>query len=253
MCPRWRTIASRKAVAVLAIAAAATIAPLGAVSAQGLFEFLFGGLRPPPPPPQMRPHAAFRELFRIPLDRPPPRDSIRSSSGPRSAFCVRLCDGRYFPIQGHRRASAVEQCNALCPASPTKIFTGGNIKYAVASDGRRYADLDNAFVYRQRFVAGCTCNGASAAGVARVPATEDPTLRPGDIIATNSGLAYYHGGTRHSQAGFTPIDQARMSKGMREHLAEVKVRPQLPSVRETTGATPAESADTASPVEPPRQ
>ena len=55
-------------------------------------------------------------------------------------------------------------------------------------DGSRYADLDNAFVYRKKLVAGCTCNGRDPFGLARVDVNTDPTLRPGDIVATKTGL-----------------------------------------------------------------
>ena len=74
---------------------------------------------------------------------------------------MRLCDGRYFPIQARRNVSAAEQCNSFCPASATKIFAGGGIEHAVSGDGKRYADLPNAYLYRKRLVPGCTCNGKS--------------------------------------------------------------------------------------------
>jgi hypothetical protein len=35
------------------------------------------------------------------------------------------------------------------------------------------------------------------------PVADDPTLRPGDIVATNAGLMAYNGGTNGST--FTPI------------------------------------------------
>jgi hypothetical protein len=233
-----------------------SIAAPAPASAQGLFDFLFGNRPPPPPPPpppQVRGFAPFDELFRPPVHRREQRTAIRSANGPYAAYCVRLCDGRYFPIQGHRRASAVEQCSSLCPASETQLFSGSSIDRAVASNGRRYSDLDNAFVYRERLVPGCTCDGVSAVGVARVPVTDDHTLRHGDIVATNSGLSVYSGTDNHRQAAFTPVDQARMSKGLRDHLAEVKVRPQLPAASATTGAAPAQPADATSSVEPARR
>ena len=38
------------------------------------------------------------------------------------AYCVRLCDGRYFPIQRHANASPAQLCSAFCPAAKTQVF-----------------------------------------------------------------------------------------------------------------------------------
>ncbi len=78
-------------------------------------------------------------------------------------------------------------CSAFCPASQTKIYSGGSIDQAVGPDGRPYRELATAFVYREKIVAGCTCNGKDAFGLVNTPVDEDPTLRAGDIVATNIG------------------------------------------------------------------
>jgi len=75
-------------------------------------------------------------------------------------------------------------CEALCPASSTKVFRGGDISRAVATDGLRYAGLDKAFVYRKRIVIDCTCNGRDAFELASFDIDRDLTLRAGDVIAT---------------------------------------------------------------------
>ena len=48
-----------------------------------------------------------------------------------------------------------------------------------ASNGARYADLDNAFVYRQKIVEGCTCNGKDSFGLARIDVACRPDLAAG--------------------------------------------------------------------------
>ena len=58
---------------------------------------------------------------------------------------------------------------------------------AVAPNGARYADLDQAFAYRDKTVPNCTCNGKDGLGLARIERPRDPTLRPGDIVATDDG------------------------------------------------------------------
>src|SRR5205823_234625 len=132
----------------------------------------------------------------------------RSESGPSAggvAYCVRLCDGRHFPIQRSSGANAAQVCNSFCPATRTKIFSGGAIDRAVASDGTRYNELPNAFVYRERLVADCTCNGKDPVGLVTTTVNDDPTLRHGDIVANESGLVAYTGGGRRN-AEFTPVD-----------------------------------------------
>ena len=111
-----------------------------------------------------------------------------SGTGRAVAYCVRLCDGRYFPIQRHANANPVQLCNAFCPAAKTQVFNGSQIDHAYAGNGARYADLDNAFVYREKIVDGCTCNGKDSFGLARIDVASDPTLRPGDIVATGDNV-----------------------------------------------------------------
>ena len=105
------------------------------------------------------------------------------------------------------------------------VFSGGKIDTAVAPNGTRYADLDNAFAYRDKVSDSCSCNGKDGLGLARVESSGDPTLRPGDIVATNDGLASYAG--RNRTAEFTPIGTS--SSEWARRLSEVKVRPAPPS------------------------
>ena len=211
--------------------------PITAASGQGLFEFLFGGYRPPPPPlpaPMIRSYAppSYPERYhdrssdgddgrRVGGDRA--RESGRSG-GSRVAYCVRHCDGRYFPLREHNGTSASEMCNAQCPAASTSLFYGRAIDDARDRQGRAYADLENAFVYRERVVNSCTCNGKSSFGLAHIAVTDDPTLRKGDIVATGSGLMVYNGEAKDSQASYTPIDRAKVAKSVREQLAGVEVK-----------------------------
>jgi hypothetical protein len=162
------------------------------VSAQGLFDTLFNGERYAPrrAPSTYVPRGA--NSYAEPSsssgwgqDRPVPPPA---SSGRAVAYCVRLCDGRYFPMQRHANATSIQLCSAFCPAAKTQVFNGSEIDHAVAASGARYADLDNAFVYRQKIVPGCTCNGKDAFGLAKIDVASDPTLRPGDIVATGDNV-----------------------------------------------------------------
>ena len=54
--------------------------------------------------------------------------------------------------------------------------------------GSAMRDLDNAFVYRKKVVEGCSCNGKASFGLARIDVAADPTLRPGDVVATGDNV-----------------------------------------------------------------
>jgi hypothetical protein len=158
----------------LAIAAVMSVAALGGEArAQNLLDFLFGGFQQRQAP-QQQPGA-------------PPSGAIPEPGYGGQAYCVRLCDGRYFPLQQHPTASPAQLCSAFCPAAQTRIFRGNVIDHAVGPDGGRYAELKNAFLYRKTLVAGCTCNGKDAFGLVTLDASNDPTLQPGDTVATPDG------------------------------------------------------------------
>lgn len=89
-----------------------------------------------------------------------------SFSGPQTVYCVRLCDGYYFPLP--RRAGAVRMskatiCSAMCPAARTAVFNGRVIDHAISADGRKYKSLTNAFLYRKKAVENCACEPATPA------------------------------------------------------------------------------------------
>lgn len=169
----------------------------GIAPAQGIFDLLFGGLRRLTPPAAR----AYVDPGSIPDGTE--EDHPTAAGGPVSAYCVRTCDGGFFPVQRTDGATAGELCRSLCPSASTKVYTGAGIAHAVASDGARYADLPAAYRYRDTLVAGCSCN-AGAPGLKRIDAAADPTLRPGDLVATGKGLMAYRG-ARHGSAEFTPV------------------------------------------------
>ena len=211
------------------LVAAASLIGLAALtprvaSAEGLFDFLFGGAH------KQRQAPAQANFFADPFGlnqqpAPPPRAVASSGSGP--AFCVRSCDGKYFPLM-RGNASPVQMCQAFCPASPTKVFFGSTIEGASSGNGERYADSENAFAFRKALRADCTCNGRDPAGLAPVDLTLDTSLRPGDVIATTSGLVAYSGvrvGVNQT-AEFTPVaSYPGLTADVRTRLGEIKVAP----------------------------
>jgi hypothetical protein len=210
---KWRT-----AILVGALSAASMMAAPGFARAEGFMDFLFGGRQqrqalPPNANAYAEPSAPSVTLAPI-VPHAPPRVAGRSL-----AFCVRLCDGRHFPLDHVANATPVETCQAMCPASKTKVFFGSKIDHAVARDGARYAELDNAHVYRDHLVPNCTCNGKEAFGLKRVDVKNDSTLRPGDIVSTKDGLIAY-GGERRQTRAFTPVNASAIALDpVSSHLA----------------------------------
>ena len=201
-------------------------------AAEGFFDFLFGG----GPPQKQQPRRGappetnfFADPFGLNTPAaPPPRPMASSGGGGGSgpSFCVRSCDGKYFPLG--RTASPAQMCQAFCPASTTKVFFGSTIDGASSANGERYADSENAFAYRKALRADCTCNGRSPAGLAPVDLTLDSSLRPGDVIATANGLVAFSGvRTGNGQtAEFTPVaSYPGLTSDVRSRLGEMKVAP----------------------------
>jgi hypothetical protein len=176
--------ASTKRLAWVAAAMLGVVALAPAAQAQGFLSFLFGGGRPHAPRPTPMPFVDDG-----PLQFPPQYDAPRQRAyGRGQAYCVRTCDGRYFPVNGSDNQSRAAACDSFCPASDTEIVYGSSIDSAATEKGKPYSELPNAFRYRNELVAGCTCNGKDKLGLAPVPLENDPTLRKGDIVARESGL-----------------------------------------------------------------
>jgi hypothetical protein len=212
--------AMRQAGGVVLTALALSLAgPVAPASAENLFQSLFGSFMRHAPerlPPRT---TSFADPFGN--ERP---EVEASGFGHGTAYCVRTCDGRYFPLQRHSGSSPAELCKSFCPSARTMVFSGSKIDTAVAPNGTRYADLDNAFAYRDKVSHDCSCNGKDGLGLARVEPSSDPTLRPGDIVATDNGLATYSG--KSGATEFTPI--ATSSSEWARRLAEVRIEPAPP-------------------------
>lgn len=205
----------RRSISKLAGGAAAfvTIASLGlsltpSAHAEDFFSALFGGFRMRPPPEIRIP---------FPNDDMPRYDAPRQRAfyGGGAAYCVRGCDGRYFPAQGNDAESKAQSCKSFCPASETSLVYGSNIDDATTDSGKSYSDLPNAFRYRNEIVSGCTCNGKDPVGLASLKAEDDPTLRKGDIVAGNDGLvvANRNANDRRGVAmNFSPLPESVRAK-----------------------------------------
>jgi hypothetical protein len=254
------TVTRSKYLSAVALAACVlaltSLAPQPA-AAQGLLGAIFGalGLEPQRSP---RPTYAPRDGY---PDAPPGTEPVARSGG--GTNCVRLCDGRYFPMPRSSSGRALDTnkvCAALCPAAQTKVFSGSSMEYATATDGTRYSDLDNAFAFRDRNMPECSCTGHGPGGLAQIDVESDPTLRAGDLVILATGPAMFRGSNQfpYRTADFTPVgDMTRVANDVRQKLSEVQVDPDavpvVPAQRLAPEDAPRAAAPPPRPRPPPQQ
>lgn len=230
--------------------------------AQGLFDALFGGFSDNPRAQARRVYAprvyaprayapaSYHERHAVPdFSNRAPRSERYSAEGSGGSYCVRLCDGRYFPLPraaNGAQLNSAKVCNALCPAAQTQVLSG-HPDDGGASNGTRYADLTNAFVYRDKVVPDCSCTGRGPGGLAQIDVNSDPTLRAGDVVATAAGLAAFKGGSQfpYKTADFTPVESyGKVNSDLRRKLSNLRVDPT---------ATPADPVQTLATAEEPNR
>ena len=225
----------------LGVAAMATL-PAGTASAQNLLESLFGGRAANTPAP-INAGTASPNAWDF-IDKATPKSSTRS--GPANSYCVRLCDGRFFPLprkSGAAQMSPAQACSAMCPVAETRVFSGSAIERAVAKDGKSYASLKTAFLFREKSVDSCTCARGSLGSVASMDVKDDPTLRRGDIVVTRDGPVVFTGASRakdREQAFVPAADYAGLPKNVRQQLAGMQIaRDPSETASLPSGAAPA--------------
>jgi hypothetical protein len=207
--PPWMKRAAC-AIGSVMIAAIALSAP---AQAQDFFSALFGGFAPSHHAPSL-PYAEPGYGYDDSAPQQP-----RIASGPSKAYCVRTCDGRYFPMGATGNESKAGMCQSLCPASATKVVYGHDIDSAATDSGKPYSALPNAFRYRSELVSGCTCNGKTPGGLAHIDAKDDPTLHKGDLVANADGTLSTTGG--NSKRVTLKVSPA--TKGASSHFATIPV------------------------------
>jgi len=146
------------------------------------------------------------------------------------AYCVRTCDGYFFPLGPSSGSDAGDAaaCDNLCPATETRVYmrrVGDEMDEARALlDGRRYAALPAAFDHRNAAKSACSCTGAGSGLATTVPSYLDKTLRVGDIVVTSKGMKVFDGGRLpYRDANFTPFGRSRLiDTGTRESLRQLE-------------------------------
>jgi Protein of unknown function (DUF2865) len=151
--------------------------------------------------------------------------------GGRVAYCVRTCDGFYFPISTTNGSDRADEaaCNRLCPATETKLYVGqvgADIDGARAREnGRKYTSLSNAFSYRKSVDKSCSCTADGIGIATNFSVYRDGSLRVGDVIMTNNGMKVFNGGSfPYREANFTNINRSdRITAATRESLKSIEL------------------------------
>ena len=107
----------------------------------------------------------------------------------RSAVCVRLCDGFYFPSVVS--SGGDEACASQCPDAPTAFYSmragSDKIDDAVSLTGAPYSALPVANRNQTFFDNTCTCHRSSVSSYI-ADLLHDRTLRDGDLVMTAKGF-----------------------------------------------------------------
>jgi hypothetical protein len=207
--------------AIGAAAVALSFALSAPAHAQNLLDTLFGTLKPRAFAASV-PATAQANPWQL-LDNPQTPREVHTT------YCVRLCDGRHFPLPhkaGALKMTTAQICSAMCPAAETRVYSGPIIDQAIAPNGEAYSALATAFLYREKVVAGCGCTESGSSGVAALDPKDDPTLRRGDIIVTRDGPVVYTGADRRKDrdSAFVPAQEYRgLPMSVRKELSDIRI------------------------------
>lgn len=147
----------------------------------------------------------------------------------RTSYCVRTCDGFFFPVgnpDGGDLEAHEAACQRACPGAETDLYVAAagtlGIEDAMTRRGVRYDALRTAFNYRTQYDNTCSCNGAGTARNYSV--MSDFTLRKGDLVMSGEGLKVFTGddGARHRLGNFARVDAARLSAKERANLQKME-------------------------------
>ncbi|MEF3365558.1 DUF2865 domain-containing protein [Methylocystis sp. 9N] len=208
-----RLIRRHQAVIAGALAFGLALAPRAVPAQESLFDFLFG---PGPSAP------------RAPSSQGPRDGSNGAPAAPRpeggsGAYCVRACDGYYFPLVRSSQATRQQSCEFLCPSASVEAYEGGGIEYARNAKGQRYSALPTAFKFREKVTKDCSCNdpATSQAHFLRLSLT-DPTLRSGDVVVEPNGPFVYNG------EKLVALSRSALPAPVKAHLRELLRRKNAP-------------------------
>ena len=188
--------------------------------------------------------------------------NIDASGLPRRSFCVRLCDGYYFPVapvSNDGELNAHESlCAGVCPGAPTRLFVmpGGSerMEDATSRDGKTYSALPVAFRHTGTSDNTCTCRPNNIAHTKIVSVLKDFTLRQGDLVMSNKGFRVFRGAAHYpyGQTDFMSLAESGINSKNMAALSAIESATKRGSgarISEQAAVKP-EKAAMARPVEP---
>ncbi len=103
-------------------------------------------------------------------------------------LCVRLCDGYYFPVSFSTLPNHFERdadvCQSRCAAPATLYYhqnPGSGVDQMVSfSTNEPYTQLREAFLYRKKYIDGCSCKHAEYVPQTPIPGAPVPATPPSD-------------------------------------------------------------------------
>jgi hypothetical protein len=168
---------------------------------------------------------------------PPERSvSTETASGARS-YCVRECDGYFFPVglysSSSDTASHQRACGRLCPGARATLYVmrGGSDKIEDAVAARGGGAYSRLLAALQRKGDGekdkeCSCHSGRANNENAIEAIYlDPTLRRGDAVMTAHGVEVFRGASRYpySKNDFRPLARSPdLDEPIRRRLAALE-------------------------------
>lgn len=179
--------------------AVALLSPPDTLAQGDFFDFLFGPDQPSAYPsrrswhvtrPRPRPHASKTPIR---YDKRP-SDHAQTDSMSGGGYCVRACDGYYFPLIKSSSISGQQSCEFACPSARVQLYHGDSIEEARNSKGERYSALPAAFSFRDKLTTACSCNDPAASHDYFLRLSrKDPTLRSGDVVVGENQAFVYSG------------------------------------------------------------
>jgi len=124
-------------------------------------------------------------------------------------MCVRRCDGYYFPVSFSTLPSQFSADEAQCVdrcAAPTELFVyrnpGEDVESMVSLNGKPYTELDNAWLYRKKFINGCSCDAKeySEAEIAKSQAAAESAVEGGNAPDGSAPAADVPGDNKRAES-----------------------------------------------------
>ena len=194
-----------------------------------------------------RPDSGDAPLAAVPVDPDAPPGPAATPRASR-VFCVRHCDGAFYPlavdVSADRMPDMDRVCQAQCPSAESSAYAGdgGDVSGATATDGSAYSALSTAFAYLKGPSQTCACRAPHQSWAAALAGAES-LLHPqkGDVTVTAELAASMARPVSPAQKAVPTAAKPTPASPKRKPKAGPTVPPPLPDsdvMREFRGSDP---------------